>query len=62
MSEKDTRKHSSMDYAQNEPTDNVSNVVASKYLSYVAFCIIIALITFIALIISQPVFITDPLP
>ncbi|MFW9805067.1 MAG: hypothetical protein ACFFFC_20635 [Candidatus Thorarchaeota archaeon] len=62
MSEKDVRKHSSMDYGQYEPTESVSNVLASKFLSYVAFCIIIALITFTALIISRPLFITEPLP
>lgn len=51
-----------MDYGQYEPTESVSNVLASKFLSYVAFCIIIALITFTALIISRPLFITEPLP
>ncbi|MFX0055649.1 MAG: hypothetical protein ACFFAX_14265 [Promethearchaeota archaeon] len=62
MSEEDARKHSSMDYGQYEPTESVSDVLASRFLSYVAFCIIIALITFIALIISQPLFIIEPLP
>ncbi|MFW9887554.1 MAG: hypothetical protein ACFFER_05190 [Candidatus Thorarchaeota archaeon] len=62
MSEKDVRKHSSMDCGQYEPTDGVADVLASKFLSYIAFSIIIALITFIALIISQPIFIIEQLP
>jgi hypothetical protein len=59
LPEKDVRKYSSMDHGQYEPTESVSDVLASKLLSYVAFCIIIALITFIALVVWQAIYIPE---
>ena len=45
-----------------ETTDSLADILASRFLSYIAFCIIIALITFIALILWQTVYIPEPLP
>ncbi|MFW9912363.1 MAG: hypothetical protein ACFFEU_07820 [Candidatus Thorarchaeota archaeon] len=63
MSNVEDHEYSMMSDGVSKNTDRLAEILASRFLSYIAFCIIIALITFIALVIWQasyhPIF---PLP